>query len=205
MLGSIVVAVEGIDTLPDIDGMTPAIVRAARQAVNAATDRARTWSAAAMREQVNFPASYLRGPQSRLQVKKRAKGNDLESVIQGRFEPTSLARFATGSRASHKKAGGVTLEINPGAATFMRRAFLIRLRSGVNFSDEAFNLGLALRVPKGKRPNAAYKPRKLADGLFLLYGPSVDQVFRTVAADVEPRVADYLNDEFVRLMERENG
>jgi len=205
VLGSIVVAVDGIETLPDIDGMTPAILRAARQAVNAAADRGRSWSAAEMRKQVNFPASYLRGQNSRLKVTQRAKGKELESVIQGRFEPTSLARFAKGSRSSHKKAGGVTLEINPGTATFMRRAFLIRLRSGVNFSAEAFNLGLALRVPRGQRPDKAYKPKKLADGLFLLYGPSVDQVFRSVSADVEPRVSDYLNDEFLRLMELDNG
>ncbi|WP_234246193.1 phage tail protein [Billgrantia desiderata] len=204
-LGAIVVAVEGIESLPDLDAMTPAIERAARQAVNAATDRGLTWSSEEIRKQVNFPASYLRGQDSRLKVVKRAKGSDLESVIRGRFEPTSLARFATGTRKQHRKAGGVTLEIKPGSATFMRRAFLVGLQAGDPAVRNLKNVGLAIRMPRGQRPSAAYKPRPFGDNLWLLYGPSVDQVFRTVAPDVEPRVSAYLDREFRRLLERENA
>lgn len=202
-LGAIVVAVEGIEDLPDFENMTPAITRAARRAVNAATDRARTWSADAIREQVNFPASYLRGNDSRLKVVKRAKGSDLESVIQGRFEPTSLARFATGNRRQHRKQGGVMLQIKPGSATFMRRAFLVGLQAGDPRVRNLANVGLAIRSES--KPRAAYRPRKLGDNLWLLYGPSVSQVFRDVAQDVQPRVDDYLNREFLRLLELENG
>jgi len=204
-VGTIVVAVEGIESLPNLEAMTPAITRAARRAVNAASDRGRTWSADEMRKQVNFPASYLRGQESRLKVVKRAKGSDLEAVIRGRFEPTSLARFATGSRASHRQAGGVTLEIKPGSATFMRRAFLVGLQAGDPRVRNLANVGLAMRMPKGQRPSAAYKPRQLGENLWLLYGPSVDQVFREVAQDVQPRVDDYLNREFLRLLELENA
>lgn len=202
-IGAIVVAVEGIEDLPDLEAMTPAITRAARRAVNAAADRGLTWSAKEMRKQVNFPRGYLEGPESRLRVVKRAKGQDLDAVIQGRFEPTSLARFSTGSRRQHRKAGGVTLAIQPGSATFMRRGFLVNLQAGDPSIRNLANVGLAIR--SDQKPEAAYKPRKLGDNLWLLYGPSVDQVFRSVARDVQPRVDDYLNREFRRLLELENA
>lgn len=202
-LGAIVVAVEGIEDIPDLDAMTPAITRTARRAVNAATDRARKWSADAIREQVAFPASYLRGQDSRLKVVKRAKGNDLESVIRGRFQPTSLARFAKGSRQRDKRAGGVTLEIKPGSTTFMRRAFLINLQAGDPSIRNLANVGLAVRSKT--KPRVAYRPRRFADNLWLLYGPSVDQVFRDVSQAVQPDVDEYLSREFRRLLELENG
>lgn len=200
-LGAVVVAIEGIEDIPDLEAMTPEITRAARRAVNAATDRARAWSAKAIEEQVNFPPNYLRGENSRLRVVKRAKGNDLESVIQGRFEPTSLARFAVGTRVGHKKVGGVPLEIKPGSSVFMKRAFLVGLQAGDPRVRNLANVGLAVRSES--RPRAAYKPRKLGENLWLLYGPSVDQVFRDVAQDVQPRVDEYLNREFTRLLDLE--
>ncbi len=202
MANSIVIAVEGIEDLPDLEGMTPAITRAARQAVNAAIDRARTWSAAEMRKQVNFPPSYLRGPGSRLKVVKRASGNDLDAVLRGRFEPTSLARFAqSGKPVQRGDQRGLEVEVEPGVARFMPRTFLINLQAGDPRVRNLANRGLAIRLPRGKKPKAAYKPKRLEDGLWLLYGPSVDQVFRSVAADVQPDVDDYLNREFRRLME----
>ncbi len=206
MVGTIVIAVEGIEDLPDLDEMTPAVTRAARRAVNAAIDRARTWSADAMRKQVNFPPSYLRGPNSRLKVVKRAKGSDLDAVLRGRFEPTSLARFAQGGKPVKRgDRRGMMVEVEPGVSRFMPRTFLMRLQAGDPAVRNLGNRGLAIRLPKGKKPDAAYKPKKIDDGLWLLYGPSVDQVFRSVADDVQPDVDDYLNREFLRLMELENG
>lgn len=197
--GALVIAVDGIEDLPDLEGMDAAITRAARRAVNASADRARAWSAREMREQVNFPPGYLNS-QDRLRVVKRASGPDLEAVIRGRREATSLARFVVGKR---RERGGVTVEVNPGSAVFMRRAFLLSLQAGDPSIRNLKNVGLAVRTD-GQKPKAAYKPRRLEKNVWLLYGPSVDQVFRTVAADVQPDVEDYLNREFRRLMELEN-
>jgi hypothetical protein len=36
----------------------------------------------------------------------------------------------------------------------------------------------------------------------LLYGPSVDQVFRTVAVDISPPLLDNLQSEFLRQFQR---
>lgn len=41
---------------------------------------------------------------------------------------------------------------------------------------------------------------KLGKGLYLLYGPSVDQVFRDVAKEISPDTADFLEAEFLRLV-----
>lgn len=200
MSGAIVIAVDGIEDLPDLEGMDAAVTRAARRAVNASADRARAWSAREMREQVSFPSGYLQS-QDRFRVVKRAKGPDLEAVIRGRREATSLARFATSRR---KERGGVTVEVNPGSAVFMRRAFLIKLQAGDPSIRNLKNMGLAVRTD-GQKPRAAYKPKKLEKNVWLLYGPSVDQVFRTVAVDVQPDVEEYLNREFRRLLELENA
>ena len=50
-------------------------------------------------------------------------------------------------------------------------------------------------------PASADKPTKLAPGLWLLYGPSVDQVFRSVASEEAPEAARFLEAEFNRLMD----
>jgi hypothetical protein len=42
---------------------------------------------------------------------------------------------------------------------------------------------------------------QLAGNLYLLYGPSVSQVFAGVAQDISPDMADFLDAEFNRLME----
>ena len=74
----------------------------------------------------------------------------------------------------------------------MGRAFVMELRGG--------NRGLAIRTD-GSKPRGAYKPKPIGKNLFLLYGPSVDQVFRTVSEDVAPDVADELEVEFNRLLD----
>lgn len=171
----------------DIEEIPADIRRAAMRAVNRTADRARTASAREMRNQVNFPASYLNA-EGRLQVSKRASSDDLEAKVTGRQAPTSLARFVQGTP---KRGAGVQVAVKPGAARFIKRGFLMKLKNN--------NVGLALRTD-GSPPKGAYKPKKISDNLYLVYGPSVDQVFRTVAEDVSEPMADYLEREFNRLL-----
>lgn len=173
--------------LGDIEEIPEHIRKAAMRAVNKTADRARTASAREMRNQVNFPARYL-SSEGRLQVSKRAKANDLEARVTGRQAPTSLARFVQGNPVRGK---GVRVQVKPGAARFIKRGFLMKLRNN--------NLGLAIRTDGGA-PKGAYKPKKINDNLWLVYGPSIDQVFRTVAEDVSEPMADYLEAEFSRLL-----
>lgn len=171
----------------DIEEIPERVRKAAMRAVNKTADRARTASAREMRNQVNFPASYLNA-EGRLQVSKRANADDLEAKVTGRSAPTSLARFVQGTP---KRGKGVTVAVKPGSARFIKRGFLMKLKNN--------NVGLALRT-SGAPPKGAYKPKKINDNLYLVYGPSVDQVFRTVAEDVSEPMADYLEHEFNRLL-----
>ncbi len=189
-----VIAVEGLSDLSQfVDEIPPAIKRAALRAVGTATDRARTASARAVREQVRFPASYLYPSQGRLTVAKRPTLQDLTGTVRGRQEATSLARFARGKGSR----GGVMVSVAPGRTHRIPRSFLMRLKSG--------NRGLAVRTD-GEAPVNAYKPKKIGKNLWLLYGPSVDQVlFSTrnqagVFTEVSPQIAEFLEKEFVRLL-----
>lgn len=190
--------VEGIDEAADDLPTRQKINKMAAMAINHALREGRKLSAAAIRQQVNFPSSYLSDNSDRLRVRQTAKQNRLEGYITGRSRPTSLARFVSGTRSS----GGVRVEVKPGRQKTMKRGFLMDLRSG--------NVGLAVRTEKGQKPSGAWKPVKLtgkrADrdkgDVWLLYGASVDQVFNEVRAEVAPEITDELEREFLRLMEQ---
>jgi hypothetical protein len=152
-----------------------------------------------MREEIAFPAGYLE-KKNRLGVTKFAKPDDLEGIITGRDRPTSLARFASGAPGGRSR---VSLRVNPGRTQTLSSAFLVRLRAGQGpVTDDAFNLGLAIRLRKGERISNKREMVPFAAGLYLLYGPSVDQVFRTVAASAAPEIADLFVDEFRRQFAR---
>lgn len=186
------IAVEGLASLKDFEAMGGSIRTAARQAINTTLTRGRTASARRIRQQINFPASYLSASSGRLDVSRKASNGNLEGAITGRQRPTSLARFLVGTQSR-----GVRVAVHPGQSKRLPRAFLVKLRSG---SEALGNLGLAIRT-KGERPRSAYKPKRLGKNLWLLYGPSVDQVFRTVAEDVSPELGDFLEKEFLRLVD----
>jgi hypothetical protein len=191
-------AIDGIKALQGIEQLPDAIILAAQQAVNKTTDRARAAASRDIRLQVNFPASYLADSAGRLSVIKRASRGDLTSIIQGTDRPTSLARFSTGSPG---RGRSVSVQVKPGQTEVLKRAFLIRLRSGTADLDTRSNLGLAIRLKPGERIQNKRAMIQLAGNLYLLYGPSVSQVFSGVAQDISPDMADFLDAEFNRLME----
>lgn len=192
MSGDYVIVVEGLSSLEDIENLDERILLRARQAINRAADRARTSSSKQIREKINFPARYL---DSRLTVTKRPSGSELQAIISGRDRPTSLARFVTNRNQAPGKAG-VNVQVSATAAKRMNRAFLIKLRSG--------NLGLAVRLKAGASLTGSRGAKRLGgpeSNLYLLYGPSVDQAFSTVLGDQEGQTADFLEREFLRLMD----
>lgn len=201
MAENYVVVVEGLESLKSFDDIPAEIARKARMAVNKTLDRTRTRSQRSIRMQVKFPSEYLGPSGGRLTVSRRANDASLEGAITGRERPTSLARFASGRVAGKgaPTAGGVSVEVKPGLAQMMRGVFLVKLRSGN--TDTKNNLGLAMRTRDGRPPKAAYKPGRLGPNLWLLYGPSVAQVFRSVSDEEAPDAADFLESEFLRLMD----
>ena len=197
---SYMVFVEGLSNLKALELASKGNIQlAAQRAINRTADTTRTASAREIRRQVNFPAQYLTPSAGRLAVSKRAGPGSLEAIIKGQHRATSLARFVTGSTRVGK--AGVTVQVQPGVAKRMSRAFLIRLPHGSGKVDTKFNLGLAIRLKPGERLQNKKKAIRMARGLYLLYGPSVDQVFQTVASDVSPEAAEKLEEEFLRLLE----
>lgn len=195
------VMVEGVESLREIRDLGPRIKTAAAQAINKVARDQRAEAARRITDQVNLPKSYVSPAGGRLVVSQQAQKESLEARITARGRPTSLARF---SRGTPGKAG-VTVEVKPGQTSFMRRAFLIRLPQGSTSTDSRFNLGLAIRLRPGERLQNKVRQVKLDKGLYLLYGPSVQQVFldnegKGVAADLADPTADYLEAEFTRLL-----
>lgn len=196
-----VVAVEGIETLREIRELGPKIKFAAVQAINKVARDQRAEAARRITDQINVPKSYVSPAGGRLVVSQQAQRTSLEARITARGRPTSLARFSRGTPGR----AGVTVEVKPGQSSFMRRAFLIRLPQGSALTDTRFNLGLAIRLRPGERLQNKVRQVKLDNGLYLLYGPSVQQVFldnqgRGVADDLAEPTADYLEAEFSRLL-----
>lgn len=184
------------DRLP---GLTSEAVRIAINDV--AKGQGRKLIIAQMLREVAFPSGYL--DQNRLAITKTARNDDLTAILTGRQRPTSLARFATsggktGPITVRVKAngGGRTFNVKPGGAY----AFFVALRGATDGS----NTGLAIRVPNGQsvrgRRSGGVKP--LSPNVFLLYAPSVDQVFRGVASDLSDQVGALVETEFFRQFDR---
>ena len=107
------------------------------------------------------------------------------AVIAARTEPTSLARFATQATRGGKRAGLRIGIQRGGGKAVLRSGFFINLRAG--------NRGVAIREAVANKVNlrrAGFSTRASKRGYLLLYGPSVDQVFRTVK-DAPVRWARY--------------
>lgn len=145
--------------------------------------------------QVAFPVGYLND--QRLGVTSRARDSSLSVTISGRQRATSLARFARGQTIAGTRGGGVTVSVHPGKSKRIKRGWLVSLKRG---NADGGNLGLAIRLKPGEslRNKNKVPMTKLDDNVYLLYGPSVDQVFRDVAVDDAPEILQKVEREFFR-------
>lgn len=201
-MSTFAVAVEGVETIREIQELRPQIRLAAVRAINKVARDQRAEAARRVSEQINLPRSYVSPSSGRLSVSKQATRGSLEARITARGRPTSLARYAKGSPGK----AGVTLEVKPGQSSYMKRAFLIKLPQGSGQTDTRFNLGLAIRLRPGESLRNKVRSVQIAKNLYLLYGPSVQQVFldnqgKGVASDLAEPTASRLEAEFNRLLE----
>lgn len=191
----------------DIENMPGKIARSARIAVNRAAEKARTESARRALRDIKFPAGYVSASGGRLAVTDKATDTKLSATVTARRRPTSLARFVKGSARPGKT--GATVEVEPGVARFMRGARFVKLRSGSSV-DTAHNLGLAIRTRSGAKPDRAYKPVRMKNGLWLLYGPSVSQALLSardsgIWPDMTDEILENFELEFSRQMDLKNA
>jgi len=189
-------ALADYSTLPD--DIRLSIVRS----VNTTLRDGRALAARRIRDQVNLPARQLGPSAGRLTVSRQATRSKLEGAIRARARATSLARYVTNNP---RRGQPIRVEVSPGKARYLRNAFLVKLPAGSD-TDTRFNSGLALRLRPGERLRNKKNTVKLANNLYLLYGPSIDQVFldsrnEGVAEDIQPTVLDGLENEFFRLLE----
>lgn len=199
------VALEGIETVREFQNLPKNIRQNAVRAINRIAQTQRTRAARLIGGQINLPARYLSPSSGRLSVSQKATTSQMQGRITARGRATSLARFARAGTPINR--AGVNVQVKPGQATFLRRAFLIRLpgAGGGTETGEA-NTGLAIRLKPGESISNKRRQVKIAKGLYLLYGPSIQQVFldndgKGVADDIADETADKLEAEFLRLME----
>ncbi len=154
----------------------------------------------AIGEQIAFPGGYLN--RERLGITKKATTTDLSVAVTARFRPTSLARFASGQTVEgSRRTQQVRVRVKRGRSSTIQGAFLVRLRGAA----DGFNVGLAIRLKAGERLRGSQAARRLDNNVYLLYGPSVDQVFRTVAVEETDAVLLDLEVEFRRQFVRLAG
>jgi len=204
---SVVIEAVGLTDLKKFYDLAPKEATvSARVAINQAAERkGLPLAKAAMAAQVNFPRGYFgeinRSGKPNFGIGYRATDKNLEATIAGRQEPTSLSRFSTERvrfrQGRHARGTPINVAVHPGRTRELKHAFFLRLRNG--------NIGLGIRLKDGQSLTNTVGAKIITDGplkgVALLYGPSVDQVFRTVAVDISPEVLDALTVEFLRQFE----
>jgi hypothetical protein len=201
----VTVKLEAINAIKGLDDFLEAAEHAARPAAAMAMNdvtggKGLTRYKKSIRTQVAFPGGYLEDAEKFGQTGFATPAR-LETKISARQRPTSLARFSSGSPGSE----GATVRVNPGRTVRLKKAFVVRLRAGTALDDENFNLGLAVRIKPGqtiRNKRDTSRMVHLAPNVLLLYGPSVDQVFRTVAETDTPAVLNDMGQEFLRQFTR---
>jgi hypothetical protein len=189
------VVIEGLDgVIGDLKNLPAEIAENAKRAINSTLRTTRAESARQIFNQVNFGASYL-NEEGRFAISKFASQKDLSGTIRGRDRATSLARYST------KSGNGVFVDVKQGVARRSSRMFFLKLKSGTADIDTKFNMGLAVRLKAGENVTNKRNMVQLSKGLYLLYGPSVAQVFASVADQSSTESALKLEKEFIRLME----
>lgn len=198
---SVIVEYDALEDLSTyIEGFPVAARQSARIALNdVAEGEGLAVYRKAIEEQVDFGEGYLTS--DRLGVTSKARDQNLAVTITGRQRATSLARFAKGQTVQSTRRKGVRVRVKAGGGdSLIQNAWLVRLRKGSAASRDGFNLGLAIRLEPGERLRNKREVRsvQLDQNVYLLYGPSVDQVFRDVAVTDTPAVLEKVGQEFFR-------
>lgn len=185
-----------LDTADYFKTFPEATNRAAQLAINTVANRSGLKLARTeILNEIAFPRDYL--TTDRLRVSQNATASNLEAVILARQRATSLARFVQGSTATGSRAKlGVTVKVKKGKTVHLKQSWLVNLKNN--------NLGLAVRVKPGEKIDNKHGKTVwlVPDSVALLYGPSVDQVFRDVAEKIAGPVGELTQTEFHRQFQR---
>lgn len=170
------------------------VARVQYRAINRVAEKATTRSRREIVSQVALTDAYVR---DRMSLSKATESHPV-AIISARQRATKLATYgakqitASAKRAKGdprrgiapgRKQAGISVQVGRGAGRKkMAGAFFLPLRAG----QEAGGNGMGVFVRTG-------------DAIDHLYGPSVDQVFRSVIKDITPDVTAELETEMTRL------
>lgn len=193
---------KGLDAFDSLlRSLGDAVVPSAASAINDTAAFARTLGSKKIRQRFNFKAGYLQG---KLGVTRRASTGELEAVVTGQDRPTSLARFAQGSPRFGKQRTPPRVRVTTAGGTQeIRNGFFMRLRRGSSaVTAENSNVGIAVRLAEGERVRNKNQMVPIGGNLYLLYGPSVGQIYRTEAEKTVDQVSEHLAQRFAHYVER---
>lgn len=180
------VAIEHMEELPV--SIKAALVRS----VNAVVPKAFDLSVERITGQVALTPAYVR---SRLYISQRATTTDPMAVISGRVRSTQLRRYqgtqlyTKAKIPGKKRLAGVSVKVKAGGSTkVLKHAWIIKLKYGDADAKLGLTRGIAQRTGPGR------------NDFRILYGPSVDQVFRDVKDEIRPDVQQMLADEWIKQM-----
>lgn len=154
-------------------------------------------------QEVNFPPGYV--DDEKIKTLRYARPDDLTVHVQARKRATSLARFATSkipAATVAERKQGVTVAVHRGRQKTIRSGFLVRLKRGASLTEDNYNLGLAVRLKDGETiKNKKQVKQGNLKGLYLLYGPSVEQIVGEVVTENEEPILNLIAVEFVRQVQ----
>lgn len=177
--------------------------RTVYRAINKVASKTLTRSRREIVSQVMLTQTYVR---ERMSLQKAGPNRNF-AVITARQRPTTLATYgakqltrqakkakgdARRSIPAWRKQAGVSVKVKrAGSRKQMRGAFFVPLKAGAVAAGNG--VGVFVRTGTGTKD------------IKHLYGPSVDQVFRTVREKVKPEVERELRVELKRLAALEAG
>lgn len=140
---------------------------------------------------VNWPAGYIN--QKTLSFKPARSLASGGAAISARTRPSTMTRFALSGQKMRDK-NGLRFEVNKGSQKTLKNAFF--------FGGKTVNMLVAMREDKYfELPNTSAN-KYVWNGLVFLYGPSVDQVFKTHRdgnGGIADQALDKLEAAFARL------
>ena len=162
--------------------------KAASMTLNDTARWARTRLKSQMQADIRLTESAFTG--KRLYVAEFANPGHLQVTVRGDKQGYSLSRFAVDKPV--RLARSPLLQIKRGGpAVQVKRGFFLPAPNGA--------LGLAVRT---NGPLAKGKGRKVGPNLYILFGPSPDQMMRRLAPELVPSVQQHVLVEFNRQINR---
>lgn len=185
-----------LDNITEVSEIRDLIEKSGPALLRAVNDAGR-WAHAEAHKRVgkdlNWPAGYLNDKTLSFRPARGHNKHD-GAIVRARTRPTSLNRFALTGQ-SMRERHGVRVEVTKGSPKTIQKAFFMRLNNR--------NVGMAIREHSYREMPGVRAGKYVWNGLVFLYGPSVDQVFRTHRDGpdgIAAQALDRLEESFERLL-----